>query len=235
MTTVEPVDPKVDGNHTPDAKLPPRLFATDRFPRARVNIYSKPDLLTTIHEILGDSPEFDFIRSTCLGVLFDFPASLCQNSEKLVHAMLTRQLFSKNKYNMWMVYGGHPLRFNLSDFGRVYGLPCRDYPENYDPNLMEKHPREPDALWREIIGDSIHTTIGDLVDELRANPEMPPKRRIQLVLITIVDGVLIASAAIHRPTPKYFRMLDDMESFLRFPWGRVFLPHYYHAEAIEQW
>ncbi|CAH2065393.1 unnamed protein product [Thlaspi arvense] len=49
---------------------------------------------------------------------------------------------------------------------------------------------------------------------------MPPKRRIQLALFTIVDSVLIASAAIHRPTPKYARMLDDMESFLRFPWGK---------------
>ncbi|CAH2060386.1 unnamed protein product [Thlaspi arvense] len=211
---------KVVGNHTHDAKLPPLLFATDRFPRARVNIYSKPDLLTTIHEILGNSPEFDFIRSTCFGVLFDFLASLCQNSGKLVHAMLTRQLLSKNNYKMWTVYGGHPLRFSLSDFGRVSGLPCGDYPENYDPNLMEKHPQEPDDLWRKIIGDSIHTTTGDLVDELRANPEMTPKRRIQLALITIVDSVLIASAVIHRPTPKYVRMLDEMDSFLSFPWGR---------------
>ncbi|CAH2060625.1 unnamed protein product, partial [Thlaspi arvense] len=56
--------------------------------------------------------------------------------------------------------------------------------------------------------------IGSLceADELRANPEMPPKRRIQLALITIVDGVLIVSAAIHRPTLKYsfFRTIITM-------------------------
>ncbi|KAL0838119.1 hypothetical protein Bca101_090009 [Brassica carinata] len=45
-------------------------------------------------------------------------------------------------------------------------------------------------------------------------------RRIRLALIIIVDGVLIASQQVHRPTLKYVKMLDDVDAFLQFPWGR---------------
>ncbi|KAG2253307.1 hypothetical protein Bca52824_083443 [Brassica carinata] len=60
---------------SPDLRLPPRLFATDRFPTRRHNIYSSPDLLPFIRNVLRDTPEFETIRRSCLK-LFDLLPSM---------------------------------------------------------------------------------------------------------------------------------------------------------------
>ena len=55
---------------------------------------------------------------------------------------------------------------------------------------------------------------------LENDPFMPYERRLQLALIMIVDGVLIAHKQTARPTLKYVQMVDNVQSFLQFPWGR---------------
>lgn len=55
--------------------------------------------------------------------------------------------------------------------------------------------------------------------------DMPSWRKLALALILIVDGVLIATLQTHKPTPKYVDMLDDVDGFLRFPWGRESFLH----------
>ncbi|KAF8092264.1 hypothetical protein N665_0420s0026 [Sinapis alba] len=50
-------------------------------------------------------------------------------------------------------------------------------------------------------------------------------RRIRLALIIIVDGVLIASQQVHRPTLRYVKMLENIHAFLDFPWGRESFIH----------
>ncbi|KFK45083.1 hypothetical protein AALP_AA1G341500 [Arabis alpina] len=55
-----------------------------------------------------------------------------------------------------------------------------------------------------------------------SSDDMPGWRRLGLALILLVDGVLIARHQKQRtvPTPKYVAMLEDVEAFMRFPWGR---------------
>ncbi|CAH2052660.1 unnamed protein product [Thlaspi arvense] len=64
------------------------------------------------------------------------------------------------------------------------------------------------------------TTCGDISDMLENDPDMPSKRKLQLSLLIIVDCVLIANSHVHKPTPRYVRMVRDLDSFLAFPWGR---------------
>lgn len=80
------------GTSLEDTRLPPRLFASDRFPTKGLNIYSSPDLLPFIRNVLRDTPEFETIRGSCFGKLFDLPARQCPVSCKLIHSFLTRQL-----------------------------------------------------------------------------------------------------------------------------------------------
>ncbi|KAG2332877.1 hypothetical protein Bca52824_004057 [Brassica carinata] len=82
----------MEGNNQEDHRLPPRLFATNRFPNGRLNIYSKPELLAFIRHVLRDTPELEYLRRSCFGKLFDLPSRQCPVSCKLIHAMLTRQL-----------------------------------------------------------------------------------------------------------------------------------------------
>ncbi|KAG2246878.1 hypothetical protein Bca52824_086506 [Brassica carinata] len=91
----------MQGKNQPDHRLPPRLFATDRFPSGRHNIYLKPELLAFIRHVLRDTEEFKYIRSSCFGKLFDLPARQCPSSGKLIHAMLTRQLVCGDKHTLW--------------------------------------------------------------------------------------------------------------------------------------
>ncbi|KAG2315054.1 hypothetical protein Bca52824_018176 [Brassica carinata] len=76
----------MQGHNNPDLYLPPRLFATDHYPCGRLNIYSKPELLAFIRHVLRDTDEFQFIKNSCFGGLFDLQARQCPVSRKLIHA-----------------------------------------------------------------------------------------------------------------------------------------------------
>ncbi|KAL0843861.1 hypothetical protein Bca101_017107 [Brassica carinata] len=214
-----------------DHRLPVRLFATDRFPRRRLNIYSRPNILAFFRHILRDSPEFTRIRESSFGKLFDLPARQCPVSCKLIHCLLSHQLLCNQEHTLWSVFGSDPLRFSLEEFGTITGLNCGAFPEWYeapDPNQKVSKKQKgahKDAMWKKLIGKYNNITIADLADELENDKEMDEWRRIRLALIIIVDGVLIASQQIHRPTPRYVKMLKDVDAFLEFPWGREAFLH----------
>lgn len=126
----------------------------------------------------------------------------------------------KKKYELWTVFGGQPLRFSLVEFGRISGLPCGEFPDNYDPESHTVINAQDVPYWKELIGDDLQTTLADVFEMLKSSNDMPSWRKLRLALILIVDGVLIATHQTHRPIPKYVGMLEDIDSFLTFPWGR---------------
>ncbi|KAF3510635.1 hypothetical protein F2Q69_00007048 [Brassica cretica] len=95
------------------------------------------------------------------------------------------------------------------------------------PLVSAQFPRgaHKDPLWKKIVGKYDNITITDLADELEHDHQMDEWRRIRLALIIILDRVLIASQQIHRPTLRYVQMLDDVDAFLKFPWGRESFLH----------
>ncbi|EOA12360.1 hypothetical protein CARUB_v10016512mg, partial [Capsella rubella] len=188
-----------------DTRLPHRIFATDRYPDARLNVYSKPDILTVIVKVLKGTAEFEKILSSPLGSLFSLRVCECPISCKLIHALLCRQL---------------PMRFSLLEFGAVTCLDCSEFPEDYDPeeNILPV-PGEV-CYWDTLIGDDRKVTFAD-VSKTFEDPQVTDlSKKLRLALLLIVDGVLIASSQTHRPTFKYVEMLEDVDSFLKFPWGR---------------
>lgn len=206
-----------------DANLPPRLFATGRYPVASLNVYSKLDHLTFIHHYLKDSPVMDQIRNTCFGKLFDIPSPRCPTSGKLIHQLITRQLLTKRKHELWMAFGGHPIRFGLPEFAEITGLPCGEFEEEYNAEDTPQLANGVDDTWREIIGDDANTTIGDIAKLFKKKESfnsMSDDRKFKLALIIIVDGVLVAKHQIPKPTPRYVSMLSDVPKFLLYPWGR---------------
>ncbi|XP_056841664.1 uncharacterized protein LOC108858261 [Raphanus sativus] len=203
-----------------DHRLPMRLFATDRFPCRRLNIYSRPNILTFLRHVLRGSSEFTRIRESSFGKLFDLPLRQCPVSCKLIHCLLSRQLLSDDEHTLWTVFGSDPLKFGLEEFGTITGLNCGAFPEGYEPPDHNKKgsykhkDAHKDSIWKRLIGKYNNITI-----------EMDEWRRIRLALLIIVDGVLIASQQIHRPTLRYVSMLDDLDAFLNFPWGRESFVH----------
>ncbi|CAA7057328.1 unnamed protein product [Microthlaspi erraticum] len=204
-----------------DNRLPVRLLKTDHFPNRRLNVYGKPDTIAFVKHTLRDCPEaFERIRNSRFGKLWDFPASRCPISCKLIHALLCRQLLSKKRYEMWTVFGGQPMRFSLAEFASVIGLHCGEYPEGYDPDWYPPTTKGPDKWWKKFIGNDSRRTLGDISKSLRNGEVEDSEQKLRLCLILLVDGVLCVSSQVHRPTPKYVAMLEDIDAFLEFPWGR---------------
>ncbi|KAG2328383.1 hypothetical protein Bca52824_011111 [Brassica carinata] len=203
-----------------DTCLPPRLFVTDRFPTKDLNIYSSPDLLPFIRNVLRGTPEFETIRKSCFGKLFDLPARHCPVSYKLIHSFLTRQLLCLPKNTLWSVFGGFPFRYGLEEFGTVTGLSCGPFPAESQTNTGKAIIAGKDSVWKRLFGRRKVVTIAELCRMLETDENMSGWKKIRIALIIIVDGVLIAHKQEPRPTPRYVWMVETLKKFFAFPWGR---------------
>ncbi|KAH0941856.1 LOW QUALITY PROTEIN: hypothetical protein HID58_001493 [Brassica napus] len=57
-------------------------------------------------------------------------------------------IITKKKFKMRPVFGGHPFRLSLVEFGAVTGLPCGPFEEDYN--------NEYQAPATECLGDGVH-------------------------------------------------------------------------------
>ncbi|KAL0657601.1 hypothetical protein Bca4012_078186 [Brassica carinata] len=194
-------------------------------------INSRPNILAFVRHVLRGSEAFAKIRKSSFEKLFDLPTRQFPVSCKLIHSLLSPQLRCNQEHTLWSVFGKDHLRFSLEEFGTITGLNCGSFPDGYeapDNNRKDANKQKgahKDPLWQKIVGKYDNITIADLADELEHDHQMDEWRRIWLALIIILDGVLIASQQIHRPTLRYVQMLDDVDAFLEFPWGRESFLH----------
>lgn len=209
-------------------KLPKRLYATDCYPPlGRINAYSKPEYLLDLVEILEGTKELNYLRASCFGPLFQLPVRKCSFSGKLVHQMLCRGVYTRKKHELWFIFAGQPFRFSLREFAILTGLDCRPYSSpaavlKSQRECTKKHP-----YWNILIGeDHPGVLIKDIVDWLRKDKMKPKKekmddwRRLRLALIVIVEGVLLCSSQPVRASLQVVEMVQHLESFEAFPWGR---------------
>ncbi|KAF8100788.1 hypothetical protein N665_0217s0015 [Sinapis alba] len=201
------------------AGLPERLFATDRFPSERVNMYSTVDYLLAVRDALTGTPEWEKLLGSAFGGLYRIPARRLLMG-RVVHGMMTRQVVTKKKYEMWPLFGGKPFRFSLVEFREVTGLPCGEFEEGYSIDYQLPPKGENYDYWERLIGCNRDVTIEDLVAMVETEKEMPGWRKFRLCLLIIVDGVLVATTQKPRPSLKYVKMVEDLKKFLAFPWGR---------------
>ncbi|KAF8106782.1 hypothetical protein N665_0133s0020 [Sinapis alba] len=100
------------------AGMPERLFATDRFPSERVNMYSTVDYLLAVRDVLTGTPEMEKLLGSCFGGLFRIPACRLLMG-RVVHGMIMRQVVSKKKYEMWPAFGGNHYGFCWLSLGKL--------------------------------------------------------------------------------------------------------------------
>ncbi|KAF8097014.1 hypothetical protein N665_0297s0023 [Sinapis alba] len=201
------------------ALLPERLFATDRFPSERVNIYSTVDYLLRVKEALKGTPEMEVLAGSSFGGLFKMPARRLL-AGKVIHSLLTRQVVTKKKFEMWPVFGGKPLRFSLAEFGEVTGLPCGEFEEGYTIDYQLAPKEENYRYWGELIGEKRDVTIEELMRRVETDAEMPGWMKLRLCLLVIVEGVLVAAVQKPKPALKHVERVENLDVFFAFPWGR---------------
>ena len=49
---------------------------------------------------------------------------------------------------------------------------------------------------------------------------MSGEKKLKLCLLVIVDGLLVATSQKPKPTLKYVKLLENLDEFFDFPWGR---------------
>lgn len=210
----------------PNPKLPPRLFSPTSLPDgARMNIYSKPELLGSIVTFLEGSDAWNQLMTSQFRKLFELPVSRCSHSAKLIHGMLSRQLVTTKKHELWFVYGGFPIRFSLREFHLTTGLRCSPIPSeseiqsHQDPTFL--------SVWNRLFGEKKFVTVSEALDMLTNDSFLPLSRqfstwkKLSLALLVIVDGVVVCSnKKAGRITPRFVEMLHDTAFFMSYPWGR---------------
>ncbi|AAD21698.1 EST gb/Z33866 comes from this gene [Arabidopsis thaliana] len=201
----------------PNPNLPERLFAVDCYPdKARLNIYSRPEYLGTIANLLKGSEEWERIKSSQFGKLFEFPVARCSHSGKLIHGLLSRQVVTKKKHELWFVFGGHPIRFSIREFHIVTGLRCGKLPTEDE---VKKHQDSKYlSVWNRLFGEKRMVTIGDVLEMLQKK-KLSSWKKLCLALIVIVDGVVVCNDQSF-VTLDFVEMLNDIDFFLEYPWGR---------------
>nr|VDD60541.1 unnamed protein product [Brassica oleracea] len=176
-----------DGCDDVGIRLPERLFATDRFPSERVNMYSTVDLLLWVWDVLSGSPEMDILLGSCFAGLFQMPARRLF-AGKVVHSMMTRQVVTKKLRDVACFFGGEAIAFLFGGF--------------------------------QLIGRNRDATVEDLIALVESDEQMFGEKKLKLCLLVIVDGVLVATSHKPMPTLKYVKLLENLDEFFDFPWGR---------------
>ncbi|KAG2247079.1 hypothetical protein Bca52824_086707 [Brassica carinata] len=199
-------------------RLPERLYATDRYPSERINMYSTIDNLLCVRDALDGTEEMALLLTSCFGSLFRLLVRRLLMG-KVIHGMLTRQVVTKKKYEIWPVFGGNLLRFSLVEFGEVTGLPCSEFEEGYSIDYEMQPTEDNYAYWERLIGPDQDVTIEELVTMVLGDTVMPRSRKLRLCLIIIVDGVLVPTSQKARPSLKHVNLVKNLKNFA-FQWGR---------------
>ncbi|ESQ38710.1 hypothetical protein EUTSA_v10029459mg, partial [Eutrema salsugineum] len=198
-------------------KLPKRVLGDGCYPvGARLNIYSKANVIGLLVEALKGTKDLEKLLHSQFGKLFHLPVARCCNSAKLVHALLSRQLVTTKKHEIWFLFGGQPLRYSIREFKEITGLNCNPEPDSTE----EEDDVGKTGIWKDLFGRAKAMNVFDVLEMLK-DPDLPRWKRLPLALIVFVDGVLFCNSKNLALTEKYVAMLTDLDRFMLYPWGRV--------------
>ncbi|CAA7061277.1 unnamed protein product [Microthlaspi erraticum] len=212
--------------------LPERLFQTGFEPtgRKRVNNYFtlrwveliKPALDAEYLQMLSES-QFKSIMKMG-GHIF---------SVMFVHYLLSRQLVTKKKYELWWVFSGKPVRYGLSEFALVTGLNCGQVSGAESSQKKKKQKpvkgrqkkkvdkKERGPMWEALFGDFDNPTPAWILDKLLLGKKYKdPLSRFRLALLLIVEGILCPTSGSTNIRKEVVEMVADVDYFLNYPWGR---------------
>ncbi|XP_010416715.1 PREDICTED: uncharacterized protein LOC104702538 isoform X1 [Camelina sativa] len=129
---------------------------------------------------------------------------------------------------MWFVYGEHPIRFSLREFGILTGLICGPLPsDEEESSAIDVGPISDSDFFHTLIGPNNSYTIREIVDILKEDKKLPiarrmnGDRRLRLCLVVIVDEIFICNSFVVRASSKVVKLVENLDAFVKYPWGRL--------------
>ncbi|KAL0824645.1 hypothetical protein Bca101_048322 [Brassica carinata] len=198
--------------------LPKRLFAFNEEPNGdRVNTYHKIKRTAEIIEAL-DPEEIDFLHNSTFGKIisnYDNPPF----SGAFGYSVIVCRLKTKNRYEIWFLFAGNPIRFFLREFAIVTGL-------NYGPlpnqkRRKRKNPLNEKLYWHKLFGSLKSCIIEIVIEMLKKRVVKDKETRIKFACLAITSSVLLPTSHYPKIIPEHVELIRGLQDFLNYPWGRV--------------
>lgn len=210
-----------------DGVLPPRLFSIGDEPTGskRINSYLELKWIESIKRALEEE-HIKLLEESQFGQLMQMGNHTF--SVMFVHYLLSRQLVTKKKRQLWWLFGGKPIRFSIEDFALATGLNCSKIGRIKGKRQKigkgkgkSKDGASVNQLWSQLFGDVKKPTTKWILEKLLMGKKYKdPLTRFRLVLLFLVDGILCPTCEYTNIKRDRVAMVLDIDSFLSYPWGR---------------
>ena len=129
---------------------------------------------------------------------------------------------------------GKPIRYAIQDFALVTGLNCGQIVvvhhqvkgkgvRGKGTGKLKLSSASP-SIWDVLFGREDKPTTSWIIDRLvKRKKYKDPLTRLRLALLVLVEGILCPTSGTTNIRPEVVCMLDNLDEFLNYPWGRELL------------
>ncbi|XP_009123716.1 uncharacterized protein LOC103848589 [Brassica rapa] len=198
--------------------IPDMLFAGGEEPvGVRVLTYQSSSALKRIFNALEEE-EVDIIRRSSFGKLIEI-AEKPVFSGRFARYMLSRQLKTKKKHEVWFRCAGKPVRFSLREFAIVTGLPCGKFPKKSKMKLKKTISERP--YWPSLFGKVEVGTVSSIMKMLYRKTVKDREIRIKYACLALLESVLHPTSLNMKISTEHAEAIGDLEEFFSYPWERL--------------
>ena len=146
----------------------------------------------------------------------------CLVFQVLIHSVLLRQItWGHPTMEMWFRLNGVDVRFGPMEFAMMMGL---RFGEDIDYGHYVDH-RVPNRIKETYFPGSGQVTYARLFDVFETGPWVDDGDAVRLALIYYVHKGLLGGDLRNRIPDDIFRLVEDLPTFDRFPWGSLVWSH----------
>ncbi|XP_010426132.1 PREDICTED: uncharacterized protein LOC104711148 isoform X1 [Camelina sativa] len=131
-------------------------------------------------------------------------------SGKMVHCFLSRSLKVSKKNEIWMHFGGQPMRFSIREFHMVTGLKCTEWGGDEDQ-------RQNRYNWANT--EDAHT-YKDLLDILQETDPEEADERFSLAMLILIECIFLQRYKGNRLPAKNLKRAQHLDVLANYPWGK---------------
>ncbi|XP_013589634.1 PREDICTED: uncharacterized protein LOC106298085 [Brassica oleracea var. oleracea] len=218
MVCVRLVDCPDSPEEHPPPPIPEMMFAVGEEPvGVRVLTYLTSGAINRIFNALEEE-EVQIIRRSAFGKILEIVEKPVF-SGRFARYMLSRQLKTKKKHEVWFRFAGKPIRFSLREFAIVTGLPCGRFPMKSKMNLKETISEKP--YWPSLFGKVEVVTVAAVIKMLRRRTVEDRVVRIKFACLAILSSVLLPTNLKMKICREHAEAIQDLDHFFMYPWGRL--------------
>ncbi|XP_024004130.1 uncharacterized protein LOC112081589 [Eutrema salsugineum] len=194
--------------------FPERFFKFGYEPQnKKVNTYFQLNYLDAITFALEDDHIAKLMDSQ-FGKLFQAGNKIA-SSVRFLHYLLSRQLVTSKKKEIWCLFSGQPIRFSMREFAIAVGLDCSSL-----PSTSEGDDDEIKSYTKELFGPGKNATPLWIANTLLGRPYKDKDTRFKLACLLLVDGIVCPTSKNTKINGDHILMVRDVDDFLSYPWGR---------------